>query len=274
MLKKFYKPVSAYEKYFLEVGENDDETQEEEPTVRVNAAPRRNRGTDYGQVADDIDNGNDNPPDNSNEDGGENQEDNPDADVNNETDQTGNPPEDQDKQDNADNPNDANQEDNATGDEGADGDADEVDPNGEGPTDYGEENDTANQDNANTDNPNDQDNADDTGNNEGDAADDTEDVEEKKQKFYMYSKFVNLYNTINSFIEKIEVVVKNDPLQNVVLTTVRLNLNDISDSLYDYMMFRYKSATYKQVLIYFETVIAAVKLSFELLRNNHISLKH
>ena len=274
MLKKFLSQKSNFMSYFKEA-DDDENADNVSVTVaprqnrgtdyttdetNVKAAPRQNRGTDYTQDDSQDNEETDNPPEETGSDQSDtNTEDNNDADNN--------PPpeENQDAPDenNQDNP-EENQDENtpegdteANGDEGADGDAEDG-PDTEGGGDYSDEN------NEDSDTEN---------NDEGNSEDDSVDKVEEEKKYYMYIRFIHLYNVLESIIEKCKNVVKTDATQNAVIKTVVNNFTDIYNNLYDYMTIKYKTSTYIQVSVYFETVVALIKLNFELLRNNKINLK-
>ena len=115
------------------------------------------------------------------------------------------------------------------------------------------------------------DNSGDTGESMDDSS--NENTEEKEKKFNMYKRYLNLYNMIENFLEKLRDVVKDNPSENAVIKTVTNNLNDLHDNMYDFMTIRFKDESYVQILVYFETVISVIQLNFELLRNNRIKLK-
>ena len=260
MLKRITIPPSGYElytRYFEADGEDGD-------SVTVTAAPRKNRGTDYSEVgtvtaapranrgtnygADEAEEPTEDAPadEGGPETTGTDYSEEPAANA-----ETGEEP----TADTADAPEDT------AGDDGEDADGPYTGEDDGGPTDYS---DTDTEDTTDT---------------EGDSSNDSEEQmseeekEEATKKYHMYKRFVHLYNVLQSLIERCRNVVKNDPFQNTVIKTVVNNLSDIYDNLFDYMTIKYKSATYVQVLIYFENAISAIRLNFELLRNNKINLK-
>ena len=208
MFKKYQIERSAFETYFCEADEKEDDD------VSVTVAPRKNRGNDYG---DDNTNVTVGPRSNRG--------------------------------------NDYNNDDEDTGDEEA---PDEPDT-GDGGTDYS------------SDNEDEDDTTDDTGDEEDSNTED--DKDEKLKKFHTYKRYVHLYNILGSFIDKLQTCVKDDATQNAVIKTINDNLNDIRNNMFDFMTVKYKSSSYIQVLIYFETVISAIRLNFELMRNNKIKIK-
>ena len=134
---------------------------------------------------------------------------------------------------------------------------------GDGGTDY-----------SSDDASSDEENEDDSGSSDsGDSEESDEDKDEKIKKYHMYTRFVHLYNVLDSMIEKCRDVVKPDATQNAIIKTVINNMTDVHDNMFDFMTIKYKSATYVQILFYYETVISVIKLNFELLRNNRINLK-
>lgn len=262
MYKKIQNSISAYERFFTEADDNEDK-------ISVKVAPRQNRGTDYGddtnavKVAPRSNRGTDYGAEDDESDAPENEKipvttTEPETDT--ETDYT--------SDDNTDDTEADTTEEEPTGDDGVEDEPDE----GDGPyTGDEDETDYSADDGA-----------------DGDEEETEEDVEseeqtpqeenpkeatEKVKKFHLYKRYLRLYNAIDSFLEKIQNVVKNDATQNMVIKTVSNNLSDTHDTMFDYMTTKYKSQSYVQVMIFFETVISIVRLNFELLRNNKINLK-
>lgn len=257
MLKKFQTPISTFEKYFREADDNEDQ-------VSVTVAPRKNRGTDYGddstnvRVAPRNNRGTDYSSDDEQEQEDKTQ---PEEQDNEPEDYSSTEPYNQDDQP---------QEQQEENEDGSD---DQEEQNTDGPNLGDGEDDYSSSDNTSDESG---DENSDEEQNDSDNSDDTQSEEDKNEalkKYHLYKRFLHLYNIIESFIEKIRNVVKSDSTQNAVIKTVTNSLTDLTENMFDFMTIRYKSASYVQVLIYFETVISIVKLNFELLRNNKINLK-
>ena len=267
MLKKIQNPKSAFDRYFREADDTEDSVSvtvaprknrgtdydEEEPddgSTSVTVAPRANRGTDYSsddeETTTDDETTDDTPeepapdsPDTGDEEDGTDYSDTGDEETGEDTD-------------------------DETGDDGADGDEESPDgpDTGDGETDYSS--DDAGDENADGDSE--------EGGEESTETND-DDKDEKRKKFNMYRRFIHLYNVIKTIIDKLKNVVKDDPVQNAVIKRVINNLTDVRDNMFDFMTVKYKSSSYVQILIFFETAISIVKLNFELVRNNKINLK-
>lgn len=259
MLKRFMTPQSPFEFYFKEAPGDDEDK------VSVTVAPRKNRGTDYDDDGDTVtvapranrgtdydaeDEPADAPVDDTEPAEDAPTDDTPDTGDDEPTDYSDGAPEDEPADD-------------AAGDAGADGDAEGDEPytgGDDGATDYSDET-----------------SGDDAGEGEESEPPAEEQTEEEKEeaskKYHMYKRFVHLYNVVESFLTRCRSIVFNDPVQNTVIKTVINNFSDIYENMYDYMTIKYKTATYVQILIYFETIISAIRLNFELMRNNKINLK-
>lgn len=132
----------------------------------------------------------------------------------------------------------------------------------DGPTDYGADDDGGGDDSSGSEDSGDQSSSG-GNNNKGEAL----------RKYHMYARFQHLYNVIETFIEKLRDVVKDDPAQNAVIKRVTTNFTNLHDNLYDFMMVRFSQASYVELLVYIEQAAAVCKLNFELLKNNRIELK-
>lgn len=270
---------SLFNSYMFEAPGDDDEG----GNVSVTVAPRANRGNDYGDdtvratvrptasrgatdYGADDDAGDDAPADDT-ADAGDDTATDYSADDDTATDDTG----DEGGDDDADTATDygADDGDDAgdTGDEsGNDADSDAEGDGGDdtdSPTDYGA-------DDAGGD-----DSSDDSGNDSGDSGNggNNSNKGEALRKFHMYARFQHLYNVIETFIEKLRDIVKDDPAQNAVIKRVVTNFDNLHDNLYDFMMVKFARASYVELLVYMEQAVAICKLNFELLKNNRIELK-
>lgn len=248
MLKKILNEVSKFDLYFREAEEDEGGNVEvkvapranrgtdySDETTRVNAAPRNNRGTDY---TEDDDTPNDTETNTDNADTENQPDDNTEDNA-------------EDYTDNEDNTDD-------TGNE-----ADTDDDTGNEP-DTGEAEDYTNDSSDDTQQDNMSDNQTD------DAS--TPSADDRK-KYNLYLRFLKLIDMIDSFTDKLRNIVKDDPVQNAVLSKVVDNLTELHDTMYEYMTVKFITAKYVEALIYFETIISVVKLNFELIRNNKINLK-
>lgn len=248
MLKKILNEVSKFDLYFREAEEDEGGNVEvkvapranrgtdySDETTRVNAAPRNNRGTDY---TEDDDTPNDTETNTDNADTENQPDDNTEDNA-------------EDYTDNEDNTDD-------TGNE-----ADTDDDTGNEP-DTGEAEDYTNDSSDDTQQDN-------TSDNQTDDAS-TPSADDRK-KYNLYLRFLKLIDMIDSFTDKLRNIVKDDPVQNAVLSKVVDNLTELHDTMYEYMTVKFITAKYVEALIYFETIISVVKLNFELIRNNKINLK-
>ena len=248
MLKKILNEVSKFDLYFREAEEDEGGNVEvkvapranrgtdySDETTRVNAAPRNNRGTDY---TEDDDTPNDTETNTDNADTENQPDDNTEDNA-------------EDYTDNEDNTDD-------TGNE-----ADTDDDTGNEP-DTGEAEDYTNDSSDDTQQDNTSDNQ--TDDASAPSADD-------RKKYNLYLRFLKLIDMIDSFTDKLRNIVKDDPVQNAVLSKVVDNLTELHDTMYEYMTVKFITAKYVEALIYFETIISVVKLNFELIRNNKINLK-
>lgn len=247
---------------------------EEDGNVSVTVAPRANRGNDYGDdtvkatVRPTAARGaTDYGADDDTEDTPDDTADAQDAGDDTTTDDTGDTDEGDDTD--ADTATDYGADDDDgtgdTGDESGDS-ASEGDggDDADAPTDYGADDggDDGSTDDGEADSG-DSGDGNSNGNNKGEAL----------RKFHMYSRFQHLYNVIETFVEKLRDVVKDDPTQNAVIKRVTTNFANLYDNLYDFMMVKFSRASYVELLVYMEQAVAICKLNFELLKNNRIELK-
>lgn len=260
MIKKIAIQRSSFERYFMEADGEDD------TKVSVTVAPRKNRGTDYGSEEDgtnvtvapranrgtdygaDDDDGNEDEAPTDEPDGGK--EDTP-----------GGPDTGDDGSDYTDDGDGEDDDGAAADDTTGDEDADDGPDTGDDGTDYTDDGDDGEEG--------------DGGEEDGDGDDaDNKPSEEDIKKYNMYRRYLRLYRVIESIIEKIRDVVKNDAAKNAVIKRVTSTLTDLNQNMFDFMTVKYSTASYVAIKVYFETVIATVRLNFELLKNNRINLNN
>lgn len=255
-MKKTPIEISMFNRVLMEA---DGEDNTEGTNVKV--VPRNNRGTDYNDDGESVTvtprsnrgtdyNNDDSEDDSSSDDNSSDSGDDEPTDYN-------------DDSSNDDNSGDNNSDDSGNGDSDSDNDTGDESSDDDGddePTDYNDDS----SDNNNSEDSNDSNN---------DSSNNNEDNATKEKRYFTYRRFVYLYNSIDSFIEKLRNVVKSDPIENRVIQIVIDNLTNIHDNMFDYMTSKFKNASYVQILVYFETIISVIQLNFELLRNNRINLK-
>ena len=196
-------------------------------------------------------------------------------DTQNNDDNQGDNTEDQNTDDGNQNNDENNQDDNNQDnqDNGEDNQNNETDSQGD--QDYTNDVEDDNQDNGDNNQNNDENNGDENNqdDNNDDNQDDNEDSEDSEQeetrrKYNLYRDFLLLYDSIGSYITKLEKLSCDSLEGSAVFGSITTRLNTIRQSLYEYMIIKYDSVSYVQALYFMQTVIAAVKVCFDLIRNN------
>ena len=274
MLKRIETSKSAFVRFFTEA--DDDNTENNGDKVTVNIAPKQPAGTDYD---DDNTNVNIRPSAGGGTDYTKGAEDTPEQedDTTNDTDDqndtiTDDAAETDNTEDDEDGAEDyAENEDTATDDgaeEETDDTAEDEETGEDDATDYtaddggDDNNDTTEGDDGNgqTEQPNEDEN-------DGNKKDG-----EQRKKYVMYTRFIKLHSVIDRFITKLHTIVKNDVTENAVIKVVSNNLIDLKNNIYEYMTVKYKSASYLEIHIFYETAISCVRLNFSLLSTNNINI--
>lgn len=92
-----------------------------------------------------------------------------------------------------------------------------------------------------------------------------EDKEEIIHKHTLFNKFERLYETITNYISTLDGVVGKTYEINHQYKLVKDELKRLVDFLYDYMIIRFKDATYAESMLFYQRAIAAVNLSLDML---------
>lgn len=87
------------------------------------------------------------------------------------------------------------------------------------------------------------------------------------RKYNLYKEYMSLYNACDNYISKLENILKNDFEENQIIRISVNNLRDIKDILYDYMTIRFQLNTYVQSLLFYQKMVVAVQLVFNLLKS-------
>lgn len=103
--------------------------------------------------------------------------------------------------------------------------------------------------------------------NQGDEATEN-DAQTNIRKYNLYRDYIRLYNSIGSYIEKLETSRPDNIESNIVINSVLNKLHRTKDSLYEYMTIKYTDASYLASLMFFQQAISVVRLCFSLIRNN------
>ena len=87
------------------------------------------------------------------------------------------------------------------------------------------------------------------------------------RKYNLFKEYMSLYNACDNYIGKLENILKDDNDENKIIRISVNNLREIKDILYDYMTIRFQLNTYVQSLLFYQKMVVAVQLVFNLLRS-------
>lgn len=271
--KVIQRSISPYGKFFLAIEAPGDEETPRKNVKVVKAVPDNRRRKDYTDYEDDDDAGDNNTEPEINEVSTE-ETDGPITDDNeysdmedNETDAEENQDEEvvtddesyDDEDEDSENPNDSISDADETGDN--DGNEEEGPATDEGEystddtadvTDDGSDSETAADDNGNTD----------SGEESGDGAG----IDyESTRKYVLYRDFMSLYTASDNYISKLENSMYDDLETNQVIKIATNNLREVRDSINEYLIIKFKSASYVQSMLYYQNTIVTIQLIFKMI---------
>lgn len=87
----------------------------------------------------------------------------------------------------------------------------------------------------------------------------------KKQN--LFKKFVNLHESLDVYISKLDVTVGIDDVMNKQINIINDNLKQIREVLYDYMILKFKANTYLQNMLFYQRSITGINLLLDDLGN-------
>ena len=94
------------------------------------------------------------------------------------------------------------------------------------------------------------------------------------KNYALYTSYMNLYNNLQSYSDTLNNMVVDDINANQVLVSATEKVNNLVSLLNEYMIIKFINESYENNLVFFNTVIATMKLILELLKNNKIYFKH
>lgn len=286
MILKTYPNKNLYGNYFLAMEAPDDEVvAEDRPkprrNVKVISVKPSNRGKDFTQVGnptitsdDDVNNDVDLDETDYTATTGEEPpvemvapEENPDGEPQIQEDNTDNQSEKPDDTESADNaPNtDSDDDFTETNEDTPDENPDTVETGEDAPDTNGDDDFTANTTDQNT--------TDDSTDSAPDAnaskpTQNAPGVElDSTRKYNLYKEYMSLYNACDNYISKLENILKNDFEENQIIRISVSNLREIKDILFDYMTIRFPLNTYVQSLLFYQKMVVAIQLVFNLLKS-------
>lgn len=86
-----------------------------------------------------------------------------------------------------------------------------------------------------------------------------------RNKLSLISDFVNLYNFTDNFIEKLEMKIDINILNQQIINQIKRNLMKLKDYVYNYIMFDYDNDTYINNLTIYNYFVEALKINSEML---------
>lgn len=109
--------------------------------------------------------------------------------------------------------------------------------------------------------------SDDSGDSEDSSEESPEDKEEAIHKQALFSKFQNLYESIGNYNAKLDEIVGKTDMTNHNYKEINDNLKQLRDFLYDYMIIKFKDASYTESMLFYQRSIAVVNISLDMLEN-------
>lgn len=103
---------------------------------------------------------------------------------------------------------------------------------------------------------------------EDEDPEDPTDASGPTRKYNLYRDFLALYNANKGYIEKLEHSRPDSLEATTVINSVLDKLRKVDSSMSEYMIIRFADAPYLQSLLFFQQLIATIRLCFSLIRNN------
>ena len=117
-----------------------------------------------------------------------------------------------------------------------------------------------------SDNSGDGDDGGDSGDGE-DSSQDSADKEEAIHKQSLFIKFNNLYESIDTYTVRLDQVIGKTDELNHQYRIISGNLKKLKEFLYDYMVIRFKDATYVECMLFYQRSVASINLCFDAIQD-------
>lgn len=85
------------------------------------------------------------------------------------------------------------------------------------------------------------------------------------RKYHLFKDFISLSNAIDNYIDKLENKLNDDTYNNKIIRDVVKKLKEIKELCVEYMMMKFEISSYIQSLLFFQNLVAMIKVSFNLL---------
>lgn len=113
------------------------------------------------------------------------------------------------------------------------------------------------------DNDTDQGTEDDQNNDDGN----TDDQGEGIHKQNLYHKFMNLHDSIERYIDKLDGLTGSTDSMNHQIAVINDKFKDLESLIYQYMILKFKKNSYVESMLFYQRAVAAVNLTLEVLSN-------
>ena len=100
-----------------------------------------------------------------------------------------------------------------------------------------------------------------------------EDTSEARRKFYLYQKFVSMYNHVTKQIDTLQSSSYDNIYYTSILKLVLSKLISLKKAIYEFLMVKFDNVSYVQSYLYYETCYNVMKMCIELLQNTVDKLK-
>lgn len=157
-------------------------------------------------------------------------------------------------------------------DDGDDSTSEDSDDADGGATDYTDDSSSDSDDSSSGDNEDNGD-ADSDGNDDGNDNANNGNTDEKIKKYNLFRSLKTIYYANQTYIKKLNEVSIDTIEGTAVLNAAIRRLTEIDKLIYEYMTIRYQKDEYNKTLTFYYTVIAAIKMTFNLISNNKVYLK-
>lgn len=97
--------------------------------------------------------------------------------------------------------------------------------------------------------------------------------DESTKRYNLFRELIYLYNSNKSFISKLENIVRDDIEGNSIVNITVNKLRDVEEIMFEFMTIKFMNSTYIEALTFYESILAVIKLNFQILKNNEPYLK-
>lgn len=90
------------------------------------------------------------------------------------------------------------------------------------------------------------------------------------KKYSLYQDFMSIYNSLDNYISKLDSIVTDSPDANKIIKIATMQYRKLKDLTYDFMIIKYDTCSYVEAVLFYQRLITAIQLNFKVIKTTGI----